>query len=109
MGSVWEGLGEGFGASWGVLGPPLSMLAFGLVFKSAFGGIWVGFLHDFEGFGADFGRKDSSMNLLWGVVKRKIHTRSLRFWLDLGWELGTTTRKIQSKEKKGTGKKTNKL
>ena len=72
MGSVWEGFGEGSGASWGVLGPLLSMLAFGLVFKSAFGGIWVGFLHDFEGFGTDFGRVlgglGKDFRMLWAIL-----------------------------------------
>ena len=32
------------------------LLAFGVVFKSALGGIWAGFWRDFEGFGRDFGR-----------------------------------------------------
>ena len=47
---------EPLGASWAVLEPLFSMLAFGVVFKSALGGIWVGFLRDFKGFGTDFGR-----------------------------------------------------
>ena len=43
-------------ASWGVLEPLFSMLAFALVFKSVLGTIWVGILRDFEGIGTDLGR-----------------------------------------------------
>ena len=32
------------------------MLVFGVVFKSALGGIRAGFCFDFEGFGMDFGK-----------------------------------------------------
>ena len=59
MGFIWEGFGEDFGplgASWAVLGPLFFMLVFGVVFKSALGGIRAGFCFDFEGFGMDFGR-----------------------------------------------------
>ena len=59
MGGFGGGFGrdlEPLGASWAVLEPLFSMLAFGVVFKSALGGIWAGFWRDFEGFGRDFGR-----------------------------------------------------
>ena len=36
--------------SWAVLGALLFMLVFGVVFKSALGGIWDGFGLDFKGF-----------------------------------------------------------
>ena len=50
------GLLEPLGASWGVLEPLLSMLAFRLVFKGTLGSIWVEFLHGFETFGAILGK-----------------------------------------------------
>ena len=59
MGGFGGGFGrdlEPLGASWAVLEPLFSMLAFGVVFKSALGGIWAGFLRDLKGFGKDFGR-----------------------------------------------------
>ena len=59
MGSIWDGFGrdlEALGASWAVLVPLFFMLVFGVVFKSALGGIRAGFCFDFEGFGRDFGR-----------------------------------------------------
>ena len=59
MGSIWDGFGrdlEAFGASWAVLVPLFFMLVFGVVFKSALGGIRAGFCFDFEGFGMDFGK-----------------------------------------------------
>ena len=58
MGSIWEDFGRDFGplgASWAVLGLLFFMLVFGVVFKSALGGIRAGFCFDFEGFGMDFG------------------------------------------------------
>ena len=59
MGSIWDGFGrdlEALGASWAVLVPLFFMLVFGVVFKSALGGIRAGFCFDFEGFGMDLGR-----------------------------------------------------
>ena len=59
MGSIWDGFGrdlEALGASWAVLVPLFFMLVFGVVFKSALGGIRAAFCFDFEGFGMDFGR-----------------------------------------------------
>ena len=59
LGGVWESCGkdlEALGASWAVLRGLFFMLVFGVVFKSALGGIWVGFWRDFKGFGKDFGR-----------------------------------------------------
>ena len=59
MGSIWDGFRrdlEALGASWAVSVPLFFMLVFGVVFKSALGGIRAGFCFDFEGFGMDFGR-----------------------------------------------------
>ena len=67
---IWAGLGlhsgrfgggfgkgwEALGVSWVVLGTLFFMLVFGVVFKSALGGIRAGFCFDFEGFGMDSGR-----------------------------------------------------
>ena len=59
MGSIWEGFGWDFGplgASWAVLALLFFMLVFGMVFKSALGGIWAGFWVDFKESGTNFGR-----------------------------------------------------
>ena len=59
MGSIWDGFGrdlEALGASWAILVPLFFMLVFGVVFKSALGGLWAGFWVDFKGSGTDFGR-----------------------------------------------------
>ena len=59
FGGVGRGLGRVFeplGVSWAVLGLFFCMLVFGVVFKSALGGIWGGSWLDFTGFGKDFGR-----------------------------------------------------
>ena len=56
MGSIWEGFGRDFEALGAVLAPLFFMFVFGVVFKSALGGIRAGFCFDFEGFGMDFGR-----------------------------------------------------
>ena len=61
MGFIWEGLERDLrtlGASRAVSGLSFYryMLVFGVVFKSALGGIRAGFCFDFEGFGMDFGR-----------------------------------------------------
>ena len=58
LGGVWKSCGkdlEALGASWAVLRGLFFMLVFGVVFKSALGGIRAGFCFDFEGFGMDFG------------------------------------------------------
>ena len=58
MGSIWDGFGrdlEALGASWAVLAPLFFMLVFGVVFKSALGGLWAGFRVDFKRSGTDFG------------------------------------------------------
>ena len=59
MGFIWDGFGrdlEALGAFWAVFVPLFFMLVFGVVFKSALGGIRAGFCFDFEGFGMNFGR-----------------------------------------------------
>ena len=47
---------EALGTSWVVLKGLFFMLVFGVVFKSALGGIRAAFCFDFEGFGRDFWR-----------------------------------------------------
>ena len=59
MGGFGGGLGrdlESLGASWAVLKSLFVMLVFGVVFESAFKGIWIGFLLDFEGLKKDLER-----------------------------------------------------
>ena len=51
LGRVWEPLG----VSWAVLGLFFCMLVFGVVLKSALGGVWAGFWDDSEGFWEFFG------------------------------------------------------
>ena len=71
MGSIWDGFGrdlEALGASWAVLVPLFFMLVFGVVFKSALGGIRAGFCFDFEGFGMDFGRVLGSFRGFWVIL-----------------------------------------
>ena len=54
FGGVGRGLGrvlEPLGVSWAVLGLFFCMLVFGVVFKSALGGIRAGFCFDFVGLG----------------------------------------------------------
>ena len=55
MGGFWEGFPASW-ASWAVLALLFFMLVFGVVFKSALGGIRAAFCFEFEGFGRDFGR-----------------------------------------------------
>ena len=59
MGCIWDGFGkdlEALGASWAVLVSLFFMLVFGVVFKSALGGVWPGFWLDFNGFWEDLGK-----------------------------------------------------
>ena len=63
MGSIWAGVGEGFGRglealgrSWVIFWRRFFMLAFGMIFKRGLGGFWARFWFDFKGFGRDFGR-----------------------------------------------------
>ena len=51
------------GASWAVLEAFFFILVFGVVFKSALGGIWLGFGLDFNGFWKDFGKVLGSQKL----------------------------------------------
>ena len=65
FGGVGRGLGrvlEPLGVSWAVLGLFFCMLVFGVVFKSALGGIWGGSWLDFTGFGKDLGR---ALGVVW--------------------------------------------
>ena len=58
LGGFGGGFGRGLeplGASWAVFGALFCMLVFGVVFKSALGGVWLGFCLDSNGFGEDFG------------------------------------------------------
>ena len=62
LGWVWGGFGNSFGrgleplgASWAVFGTLLFMLVFGVVFKSALGGIWLRFGLIFRGLGSILG------------------------------------------------------
>ena len=73
---IWKGLGlhlGGFGrglaalgASWVLLEAHFFVLVFGMVFKSALGGLWARLWANFRGAGTNFGR-------VWG-----------RFWEGLG-------------------------
>jgi len=63
LGSIWAGVGEGFGRglealgrSWVIFWRRFFMLAFGMIFKRGLGGFWARFWFDFKGFGRDFGR-----------------------------------------------------
>ena len=70
MGGGWESCGkdlEALGTLWAVLRGLFFMLVFGVVFKSALGGLWAGFWVDFKGSGTDFGRVLASC---WEVISR---------------------------------------
>ena len=59
FGGVGRGLGrvlEPLGVSWAVFCTHFFMFVFGVVVKSALGGVWAGFWFDFKGFGKDLGR-----------------------------------------------------
>ena len=76
MGSIWEGFGRDFGPlgpSWAVLERLFSMLAFGVVFKSALGGIRAGFLRDLKGLG----------KILGGFWKPTWHPKSVKKICDI--------------------------
>ena len=61
---------EALGVSWVVLGTLFFMLVFGMVFKSALGAVWPGFLFDFNGFWEGFGRGLGLLSASWGTFER---------------------------------------
>ena len=96
MGGFGGGLGRDLefpGASWAVLRSRFVMLVFGVVFESAFKGIWIGCWLDFEGLGEDLGRilggfweglgrileHSGASGLLWVILSD---------WGVFGWFLG---------------------
>ena len=61
MGRVWKLLG----LSWVVLEALFFMLVFGMVFKSALGGVWLGFWLDFIDLGRILGRFWDGLGRVW--------------------------------------------
>ena len=90
LGGVWESCGkdlEALGASWAVLRGLFFKLVFGVVFKSALGGLWTGFWVDFKGSGTDsgrvlarFGEEISKVLAVSGLL-----WATLGYWDVLGW------------------------
>ena len=84
MASIWDGFGrdlEALGASWAVLVPLFFMLVFGVVFKSALGGLWAGFWLDFKGSRTNFGR---FLARFWEEISRVLAGSGL-LWATLGY------------------------
>ena len=79
LGGGWESWGkdlEALGTLWAVLRGLFFMLVFGVVFKSALGGLWARLWANFRGAGTNFGR-------VWGRFWEGlggIFERSGRFW-----------------------------
>ena len=83
LGGSWASFGRGLGEVLEPLGDSgqfflalCFMLVFGVVFKSALGGLWAGSWVDFEGFGKDFGRV---LHGFWEEIWRNL-ADSWLFW-----------------------------
>ena len=88
---IWECLGlhfekfeysfgreESWEASWAVLGALVFMLVFGVLFKSAIGGIWARFSLAFKRFGKDVGK-------VWTGFWDGFEMDFIGFWMVLGY------------------------
>ena len=91
MGGFGDGFGrhlEALGASWVVLGGHFLTLVFGMVFKSALGGLWARFWIDVKGLGVDFGSILKGLGEVWGGFGEglaRIFEDSGRCWIILGY------------------------
>ena len=113
LGGGWESCGkdlEALGASWAVLRGLFFMLVFGVVFKSALGGLWAGFWVDFKESGTDFGRVLASFGRkfreFWLVLGYcGLHWVIGTFWDDLGRQKQAKASKIGPKPAKASNSK----
>ena len=84
MGRFGEGFGRGLaalGASWALLEAHFFVLVFGMVFKSALGGLWAGFWVYCKGSGTDFRRV---LARFWEEISRVLAGSGL-LWATLGY------------------------